>query len=85
VARSLASTSEAKVTALLTELWKENSSGDAHLGVYQLQRCENPGPAPYRVTCVLWSSATRSDLRALKKAFADSRLFKTVTASFPKA
>jgi hypothetical protein len=85
VAVSYASTSETKVTTFLTKLWNANSSGDAHLGAYQLQRCGNPGPAPYRVTCVLWSSATKKDLHALKKAFTESRLFKTVAATFPKA
>jgi hypothetical protein len=81
---SYASTSEAELTKFLSKIWDANRAAGTLLGTYQLQRCVNPGPAPYRVTCVLWSSGTEKDLSWLKKTFTSSRLFKTITAKFPK-
>ena len=82
---SYSSTSEASVTKFMTKLWSANFASDTPMGAYQLQLCENPNAkAPYRVTCVLWSTGTRKDISALKKAFTSSRLFKNVAATFPK-
>lgn len=82
---SFSATKEASVTMFLFELWRANATGGTPLlGRYQLQQCANPGSAPYRVTCVLWSTGTRQDLSAMKKMFTSSRLFTRVTATFPK-
>jgi hypothetical protein len=84
VGLSYASTSEAELTKFLSKIWDANRAAGTLLRTYQLQRCVNPGPAPYRVSCVLWSSGTKKDLSWLKKTFTSSRLFKTIIAKFPK-
>lgn len=81
---SYSSTSEASVTKFMTKLWSANFGSGTPVGAYQLQLCENPNAkAPYRVTCVLWSTGTRKDISALKRAFTSSRLFKNVNETFP--
>lgn len=69
--------SEHDILRFLDQLWSVNYEGGP-AGTYQLQRCENPGPAPYRIECVLFSSGTQSDVNALKSVFESSRLFQTV-------
>ena len=82
---SYPSTSEASVTKFMTKLWIANFASGTPADAYQLQLCENNNKVPYRVTCVLYSTGTRKNLLALKKAFTSSRLFKNVAATFPKA
>ena len=72
--------SERDVARFLDELWDVNFEGGP-LGPYQLQRCANPGPAPYHVQCVLFSTGTPGDLAALKSFFDSSRLFTSVAVS----
>jgi hypothetical protein len=67
------------ISSFLDELWVANFHGGP-AGPYQLQRCENPGPAPYRVECVLFSTGTTQDLAALRNVFESSRLFTSVDA-----
>jgi hypothetical protein len=66
-----------EITVFLIQLWQANFRGGPR-GTYQLQRCENPGPAPYHVECVLFSTGTPQDLAALRNVFEASRLFTNV-------
>jgi len=75
--------SEAVVTHFLVRLWNANSLGPPIYGKYQLQRCSNPSAAPSRVTCVLWSTGTRTDLKGLSTYFKSSKIFKTVSVHYP--
>lgn len=72
-------TSARDITRFLEQLWSANFEGGLN-GTYQLQRCGNPGPAPFHVDCVLFSTGTPSDLAALKSVFYFSRLFQSVVA-----
>lgn len=72
--------SERDISRFLNELWAANFKGGS-LGPYQLQRCANPGPAPYRVQCVLFSTGNAGDLAALKNVFVSSRLFTSVATA----
>lgn len=74
-----ATTSQRQVSKFLTNLWNFNASGEPPiLGRYGLLRCENPGPSPYQVTCVLSSNATGQEVSSLKDVFDSSRLFRSV-------
>lgn len=68
------------ITKFLTQLWDVNFSGGP-LGTYQLQRCENPGSAPFHIECVLFSTGSPQDLAALKNVFVASRLFESVNTN----
>jgi hypothetical protein len=72
--------SEHEIARFLNELWTVNFDGGPS-GSYQMQRCENPGPAPYRVECVLFSTGSAQDLTALRDSFLSSHLFTSVEAS----
>jgi hypothetical protein len=72
-------TTERDVSAFLNQLWLANFKGGPR-GTYQLQRCENPGPAPFHVECVLFSTGTPQDLSALRNVFESSRLFASVSS-----
>ncbi len=72
--------SEHDITKFLDELWSVNFEGGP-LGPYQLQRCGDPGSAPYHVQCVLFSTATGADLAALRNFFDSSRLFASVAVT----
>jgi hypothetical protein len=78
VARS--TTTEHDISEFLNALWQENFKGGPN-GPYQLQRCESPGPAPFHVECVLFSTGTPQDLAALRDVFVSSRLFTSVNWS----
>lgn len=73
------SVTEHDVSKFLEQLWLANYNGGPD-GTYQLQRCENPGSAPFHVQCVLFSTGTPLDLAALRNLFTASRLFSSVTA-----
>lgn len=72
--------SERIISRFLNELWTVNYDGGPS-GTHHLQRCENPGPAPYRVACVLFSTGSVRDLSALRAEFLSSRLFVSVESS----
>ncbi len=76
-------TSETVVNHFLVKLWNANSLGPPILGKYQLQRCSNPSAVPSRVTCVLWSTGTRADLKGLSTYFKSSKIFKTISVHYP--
>jgi|GEM_PF-1778621 len=72
-------TSERQVSQFLVDLWNDNASGGPPLvGRFGLLRCENPGPSPYRVTCVVSSAETGQQTSLLKGVFNSSRLFQSV-------
>jgi hypothetical protein len=79
VATAKSTVTERDITRFLAELWSANFEGGP-LGTYQLQRCSNPGAAPYHVDCVLFSTGTVRDLQALRQVFLSSRLFVSVGA-----
>ncbi|MGC2174367.1 MAG: hypothetical protein WA614_02770 [Acidimicrobiales bacterium] len=66
-----------EIAVFLNQLWQANFRGGPQ-GPYQLQRCESPGPAPFHVECVLFSTGTPQDLAALRGVFEMSRLFTNV-------
>jgi hypothetical protein len=68
------------ISKFLSELWSVNFEGGPS-GAYQLQRCANPGPSPYRVECVLFSTGSAQDLDALRAQFLSSRLFVSIKSS----
>jgi hypothetical protein len=80
VAVAKSTSSERQISKFISELWTVNFDGGPS-GAYQLQRCENPGPAPYRVECVLFSTGSIQDLAALRGEFLSSRLFVSVESS----
>jgi hypothetical protein len=69
-------TTQDQISRFLVKLWGINmGSGPPILGLYELQRCSSPGPSPYQITCVLWSSASRHNATLLSQAFKSSQLF----------
>jgi phosphoglycerol transferase MdoB-like AlkP superfamily enzyme len=84
VAVANSNTKQDQISKFLKKLWKVNAvSGPPILGFYELQRCANPGPAPYLITCVLWSSASHHNASQLSQEFKSSQLFQIInTTSF---
>jgi hypothetical protein len=80
VAVAKPTSSHHEISRFLTQLWAVNFDG-GRAGTYQLQRCEDPGSAPYRVECVLFTTGTPQDLDALREVFVSSRLFASVSSS----
>ena len=80
VAVAKPTSNEHEISRFLVELWTVNFEGGPY-GTYQLQHCGNPGPAPYRVECVLFSTGSAQDLVALRNDFLSSRLFASVQSS----
>jgi len=79
VAVATSNTKQDQISIFLKKLWGINSeSGPPILGFYELQRCSNPGPSPYKITCVLWSSASRHNASQLSHAFESSHLFQII-------
>ena len=79
VAVATSSTKQDQISKFLKKLWGVNTaSGPPILGFYELQRCSNPGPSPYQITCVLWSSASRHNASQLGRAFKSSQLFQII-------
>lgn len=79
VAVASSSTKQDQISRFLEKLWGVNAgSGPPNLGIYELQRCSNPGPSPYQITCVLWSSASRHNASQLGQAFKSSLLFQII-------
>jgi hypothetical protein len=73
------STKQDQISKFLKKLWGVNAgSGPPILGFYELQRCSNPEPSPYQITCVLWSSASRHNASQLSQAFKSSQLFQII-------
>ncbi len=69
------------VNHFLSALRDANGAGiSSVLGVYQMQRCEDPQVGA-SIVCTLWSTGTKSDAQALKTEFVNSRLFKDVAAT----
>jgi hypothetical protein len=67
------------VSRFLIDLWNDNASGGPPLhGRFGLLRCDNPGPSPFRVTCVISSDVTLQEISSLKGVFTSSRLFRSV-------
>jgi len=79
VAVANSSTKQDQISKFLKKLWGVNAgSGPPILGFYELQRCSNPEPSPYQITCVLWSSASRHNASQLSQAFKSSQLFQII-------
>ena len=75
--------SKTQLSKFLLRIFAAKFKTDGPLGAYELQRCENPGSAPFHIKCVLWSTASRHDLSSLKAVFLASRLFASVKTWFP--
>jgi hypothetical protein len=80
VAVAKSSTTDRQISRFFLTVITPDSSEIASPGTYGLHYCSNPGAAPYKVSCVLWPSATKSKLVRLKSAFTGSHLFRTVAA-----
>jgi hypothetical protein len=79
VAVANSSTKQNQISKFLKKFWRVNAgSGPSILGFYELQRCSNPGPPPYQITCVLWSSASRHNASQLSQTFKSSQLFQII-------
>lgn len=74
-------TTQRDVSHFLTALRSANGAGNTSvLGVYQMQRCDDPQEGS-SVVCTLWSTGTKSEAQALEAQFVGSHLFKDIAAT----